>query len=74
VNARIARPYRARDARPPVVGDGRHAPLRQGGAGQRRVAVQVEVPGHETRRQSALTLSTSTCPLCQSARTMHACM
>ncbi len=28
-----------------------------------RVAVQAEVPGHETRRQSALTLSTSTCPL-----------
>ena len=34
-----------------------------------RVAVQVEVPGHETRRQSALTHSTSTCPLCPSART-----
>ena len=34
-----------------------------------RVAVQVEVPGHETRRQSALTHSTSTCPLCPSACT-----
>jgi hypothetical protein len=32
-----------------------------------RVAVQVEAPRHETRRQSALTLSTSTCPLCPSA-------
>jgi hypothetical protein len=34
-----------------------------------RVVVQVEPPGHETRRQSALTLSTSTCPLCPSACT-----
>ena len=34
-----------------------------------RVAVQEEFPGHETRRQSALTLSTSTCPLCPSACT-----
>ena len=34
-----------------------------------RVAVQVEAPGHETRRQSALTHSTSTCPLCPSACT-----
>ena len=34
-----------------------------------RVAEQVEFPGHETRRQSALTLSTSTCPLCLSACT-----
>ena len=34
-----------------------------------RVAVQVELPGHETRRQSALTHSTSTCPLCPSACT-----
>ena len=34
-----------------------------------RVVVQVEVPGHETRRQSALTHSTSTCPLCPSACT-----
>jgi len=33
------------------------------------VVVQPEVPGHETRRQSALTLSTSTCPLCPSACT-----
>ncbi len=44
-----------------------------------RVAVQVEEPGHETRRQSALTHSTSTCPLCPSACTcmcpmhMHVC-
>jgi hypothetical protein len=37
-----------------------------------RVAAQFEVPGHETRRQSALTHSTSTCPLCPSACTfMH---
>ena len=34
-----------------------------------RVAVQVEGPGNETRRQSALTHSTSTCPLCPSACT-----
>ena len=34
-----------------------------------RVAVQGEGPGHETRRQSALTHSTSTCPLCPSACT-----
>jgi hypothetical protein len=34
-----------------------------------RVAVQAELPGHETRRQSALTFSTSTCPLCPSACT-----
>ncbi len=34
-----------------------------------RVAEQVEAPGHETRRQSALTHSTSTCPLCLSACT-----
>jgi hypothetical protein len=34
-----------------------------------RVAVQPEFPGHETRRQSALTHSTSTCPLCPSACT-----
>jgi hypothetical protein len=34
-----------------------------------RVAVEVEIPGHETRRQSALTHSTSTCPLCPSACT-----
>jgi hypothetical protein len=34
-----------------------------------RVAVQDEGPGHETRRQSALTHSTSTCPLCPSAYT-----
>ena len=34
-----------------------------------RVAGQPEVPGHETRRQSALTHSTSTCPLCPSACT-----
>jgi hypothetical protein len=34
-----------------------------------RVAVQVEVPGHETRRQSALTHTTSTCPLCPLACT-----
>ena len=34
-----------------------------------RVSIQVEPPGHETRRQSALTLSTSTCPLCPSACT-----
>jgi hypothetical protein len=34
-----------------------------------RVAVQGEVPGHETRRQSALTHSSSTCPLCPSACT-----
>jgi hypothetical protein len=34
-----------------------------------RVVAQAEVPGHETRRQSALTLSTSTCPLCPSACT-----
>ena len=34
-----------------------------------RVAVQVELPGHETRRQSALTHSTSTCPPCPSACT-----
>jgi len=27
-----------------------------------RVVAQGEAPGHETRRQSALTLSTSTCP------------
>jgi hypothetical protein len=33
------------------------------------LAVQPEVPGHETIRQSALTLSTSTCPLCPSACT-----
>ena len=31
------------------------------------VVEQVELPGHETRRQSALTHSTSTCPLCPSA-------
>ena len=37
-----------------------------------RIAAQFEVPGHETRRQSALTHSTSTCPLCPSACTfMH---
>jgi hypothetical protein len=35
----------------------------------RGVVGQVEVPGHETRRQSALTHSTSTCPLCPSACT-----
>jgi len=34
-----------------------------------RVVEQVEAPGHETRRQSALTHSTSTCPLCPSACT-----
>jgi len=34
-----------------------------------RVVEQVEAPGHETRRQSALTLSTTTCPLCPSACT-----
>ena len=34
-----------------------------------RVAGQVEIPGHKTRRQSALTHSTSTCPLCPSACT-----
>jgi hypothetical protein len=34
-----------------------------------RVVGQLEVPGHETRRQSALTHSTSTCPLCPSACT-----
>ena len=34
-----------------------------------RGAVQEEKPGHETRRQSALTHSTSTCPLCPSACT-----
>ena len=34
-----------------------------------RVAGQGEGPGHETRRQSALTHSTSTCPLCPSACT-----
>ena len=34
-----------------------------------RVAVQVEGSGHETRRQSALTHSTTTCPLCPSACT-----
>ncbi len=34
-----------------------------------RVVFQVKVPGHETRRQSALTHSTSTCPLCPSACT-----
>ena len=34
-----------------------------------RIAAQFEVPGHETRRQSALTHSTSTCPLCPSACT-----
>jgi hypothetical protein len=34
-----------------------------------RVVGQVEFPGHETRRQSALTHSTSTCPLCPSACT-----
>ena len=34
-----------------------------------RVAIQPEGPGHETRRQSALTLSTSTFPLCLSACT-----
>jgi hypothetical protein len=48
-----------------------------------RVAGQVEGPGHETRRQSALTHSTSTCPLCPSActcmwpmhmRHAHACV
>ena len=48
-----------------------------------RVAVQVEAPGHETRRQSALTHSTITCPLCPSAcscmcpmhmRHTHACV
>ena len=33
------------------------------------VAEQVEAPGHETRRQSALTHSTSTCPLCPLACT-----
>ncbi len=42
-----------------------------------RVVGQLEVPGHETRWQSALTLSTSTCPLCPSACTcmcpMHVC-
>jgi hypothetical protein len=39
-----------------------------------RVAVQVEAPGHETRRQSALTHSTSTCPLCPSACTCMCAM
>ena len=34
-----------------------------------RVVGQGEAPGHETRRQSALTHSTSTCPLCPSACT-----
>jgi hypothetical protein len=34
-----------------------------------RVAEQVEAPGHETRRQSALTHSTSTYPPCPSACT-----
>ena len=34
-----------------------------------RVAGQVEDPGHETRRQSAPTHSTSTCPLCPSSCT-----
>ncbi len=34
-----------------------------------RVAGKVQAPGHETRRQSALTLSTSKCPLCPSACT-----
>ena len=34
-----------------------------------RGVAQTELPGHETRRQSALTLSTSTCPLCPSACT-----
>ena len=39
-----------------------------------RVAVQVELPGHETRRQSALTLSTSTCPLRLSVIHVHTYM
>ena len=34
-----------------------------------RVAVQVEAPGHEMKRQSALTHSTTTCLLCPSACT-----
>jgi hypothetical protein len=34
-----------------------------------RVVMQLERPGHETRRQSALTHSTSTCPPCPSACT-----
>ena len=34
-----------------------------------RVVMQVEIPGHDTRRQSALTRSTSTCPPCPSACT-----
>ena len=34
-----------------------------------RLALQPEEPGHETRRQSALTHSTSTCPPCPSACT-----
>jgi hypothetical protein len=52
-----------------------------------RGVLQAQFPGHETRRQSALTHSTSTCPLCPSActcmcamhmrrahaRTAHAC-
>ncbi len=33
------------------------------------VAAKFKGPGHETRRQSALTHSTSTCPLCPSACT-----
>jgi hypothetical protein len=36
-----------------------------------RVVGQVEDPGHDTRRQSALTHSTSTCPLCPSACTCN---
>jgi hypothetical protein len=34
-----------------------------------RVVGQTEVPGHDTRRQSALSHSTSTCPLCPSVCT-----
>ena len=34
-----------------------------------RVGAQFERPGHDTRRQSALTLSSSTCPLYPSACT-----